>query len=156
MKAKNRNAHLLPNCFSTQTTPEVVDFDASALIGGIIQEGRIKPGDIGKSLNDDRRPYNRRTIKVQCFPLYSVLLAMGNPKVDYFSLDIEGAEMPVLRTIPWDKVDISVVEIEMNHLGKVFDGSAEDLKSFMKKNGYKFKGMVEIDGIFVKKGFKVT
>jgi hypothetical protein len=26
--------------------------------------------------------------------------------VDYFSLDVEGAELDVLRTLPWDKVDI--------------------------------------------------
>ena len=27
---------------------------------------------------------------VQCFPLYSILLAIGNPVIDLFSLDIEG------------------------------------------------------------------
>ena len=41
---------------------------------------------------------------LQCMPLYTILLAMGNPTVHYFSLDIEGAEFPVLKTIPWDKV----------------------------------------------------
>jgi len=28
--------------------------------------------------------------KVNCFPLYSILLSLGNPTVDLFSLDIEG------------------------------------------------------------------
>ncbi len=28
--------------------------------------------------------------KVECFPLYSILLAIGNPQIDLFSLDIEG------------------------------------------------------------------
>ena len=42
-------------------------------------------------------------------PLYTILLAMGNPTVHYFSLDIEGAEFPVLKTIPWDKVKIGMV-----------------------------------------------
>jgi hypothetical protein len=32
-------------------------------------------------------------VKVQCFPLYAILMAMGNPEVDYFSLDVEGAEL---------------------------------------------------------------
>jgi hypothetical protein len=31
-------------------------------------------------------------------------MALGNPTVDYMSLDIEGAELPVLKTVPWDKV----------------------------------------------------
>ena len=37
----------------------------------------------------------KRQITVQCFPLYSVLKAIGNPIVDYFSLDIEGPEFQV-------------------------------------------------------------
>jgi Methyltransferase FkbM domain len=47
-------------------------------------------------------------ISVQCFPLYSVLLALNRTTVDFFSLDVEGFELDVLRTIPWDKVDIKV------------------------------------------------
>lgn len=47
-------------------------------------------------------------IKSTCLPLYSILLSMGNPIVDFFSLDIEGAEHLVLKTIPWDKVHIRV------------------------------------------------
>ena len=47
-------------------------------------------------------------LRLQCLPLYTILLALGNPTVNYFSLDIEGAEYPVLQTIPWDKVDIQV------------------------------------------------
>ncbi len=41
---------------------------------------------------------------MQCFPLFSVLLAMGNPQVDYLSLDVEGTELGILKTIPFDKV----------------------------------------------------
>ena len=32
---------------------------------------------------------------VQCLPLSSLILAMGNPTVHYLSLDIEGAELQV-------------------------------------------------------------
>ena len=51
---------------------------------------------------------NNPTIEVQCFPFYSVLLASNRVNVDYFSLDIEGFEMQILKTIPWDQVDIKV------------------------------------------------
>ena len=46
--------------------------------------------------------------KVICFPLYCILSAFGNPSVDFFSLDVEGAELPILKTIPWSNVDIKV------------------------------------------------
>ena len=42
-----------------------------------------------------------------------MLLALGNPTVDYMSLDIEGAEEAVLRSIPWDKVDIKIIGLEI-------------------------------------------
>ena len=47
--------------------------------------------------------------KALCFSFYSILLAVGNPVVDYFSLDVEGAELPILKSIPWDKVNIKVI-----------------------------------------------
>ena len=33
----------------------------------------------------------------QCIPLYTLLAALGNPTVHWFILDIEGAELQVLR-----------------------------------------------------------
>jgi hypothetical protein len=47
--------------------------------------------------------------RVQCFPLYSILLAMGTTEIDYFSLDVEGSEYKILKTIPWHKVNIKVI-----------------------------------------------
>ena len=34
--------------------------------------------------------------------------------MDFLSIDIEGAELAVLNTIPWDKVDIELVMLEVN------------------------------------------
>jgi Methyltransferase FkbM domain len=47
-------------------------------------------------------------VDVQCFPIYSILAALNRTTVDYFSLDIEGDELSILKTIPWDLVDIRV------------------------------------------------
>ena len=81
-------------------------------------------------------------------PLYTILLAMGNPTVHYFSLDIEGAEFLVLQTIPWDKVrfleechnsiychqvDIRVLTVETHLAGHVFPGERSDIIAFMEK-----------------------
>jgi hypothetical protein len=35
-------------------------------------------------------------------------MAFKNPTIDYFSLDVEGSELAILKTIPFDKVDIRV------------------------------------------------
>ena len=47
--------------------------------------------------NTDPIARSGQMMRVQCFPLYSILLALGNPTVHYFSLDIEGAELAVLK-----------------------------------------------------------
>merc|ERR1712168_1054358 len=55
----------------------------------------------------------RSTYTVQAFPLYSLLMATGIKHVDFLSLDVEGAELDILNTIPWDKVDIDLVMVEV-------------------------------------------
>ena len=83
---QRRKAWLLGNCLSTNSTPEIVDFDVSGLFGGIIHDGQ-KPGADPTKLRGFRvgqKPdYERRTIKVQCFPLFSIIKALGNPTVHY-------------------------------------------------------------------------
>ena len=49
-----------------------------------------------------------------CFPLFGVLKALNVTKVDYFSLDVEGNEMDVLRTIPFDLIDITVEYLSLS------------------------------------------
>jgi len=56
-------------------------------IGGIaiIPEDELTQRMRGKnSENPDAKTF------VKCFPLYSIMLAIGNPPIDLFSLDIEG------------------------------------------------------------------
>ncbi len=63
-------------------------------------------------------------------------MALGNPTIDYFVVDIEGAEFPVLRTLPFEKLDIRLLQVELPHLGKYFPGTYDDLVEFFYKKGY--------------------
>jgi hypothetical protein len=92
---------------------------------------------------------------MQCFPLYSILMALGNPRIDLFSLDIEGAEFRVLQTLPWDKVDIRVILVEVDHLGKIFEGNLAEFEAFLTSKGYKFHQSIDIDNVYIKNDFTV-
>ena len=46
----------------------------------------------------------------------------------------------MLKTLSWDKVDIEVISIELEHAGEVFEGSREEVHSFMKSVGYEYVG----------------
>lgn len=65
-----------------------------------VVEDEVIPDDFGKKKSP--------TVNVQCFPFYTYLLALNITKIDYFSLDVEGSELNVLKTIPFDKIDIRV------------------------------------------------
>ena len=88
----------------------------------------------------------RKKEKVNCYPLYSLLLAVNKAKsVDFLSLDIEGAELAVLKTIPWEKVNINLIMVEMNHSDK------NKIFKLMKDAGYSvLESINDQDVIFVK------
>ena len=66
-----------------------------------------------------------------CYPVMSLMLAMNVTKLDFFSLDVEGAEYPILDTLPFDRLDVSVLAVEVAH-GR----SRTDTKDMMKRKGY--------------------
>ena len=80
--------------------------------------------------------------------IYSIrksLSAIGKTEIDFFSLDIEGAELSVLKTIPWNKVNIKLVMVEVNHTDRV-----EEIIELMKYAGYSVYRRLEIDIVFEK------
>ena len=47
-------------------------------------------------------------VEAQCFPLQSLLRAANLTSIDYFSLDVEGLELKILKTFPFQDFDIKV------------------------------------------------
>ena len=68
-----------------------------------------------------------------CFPFETIMLALGRSHVDYFSLDVEGVELDVLRTIPFERISMDVLSLEYSH-GK--DGK-KAMAEFMGKKGFR-------------------
>ncbi|XP_045165407.2 uncharacterized protein LOC123529237 [Mercenaria mercenaria] len=122
LKTKHRKAFIINACLSTKPYPSMVKYGRRR----IIDDDVVKPN----LLEHDEGPYT----DVQCFPLYSILLALNQLKVDYFSLDVEGAEEAILDTIPWDKVDIKMMSIEYNK----WNGGEQSLKTYMQKKRFKY------------------
>ena len=74
-------------------------------------------------------------------------------------MDVEGSEIQILKTIPFDKVDIKVIDVEFKKLGHIFPGTFQELDDLLVKNGYEFNVETKDpfgrpnDKIYVKKGF---
>lgn len=55
------------------------------------------------------------TIEVQCFPISTVLKMFEAPNlIDYWSLDIEGNELSILESFPWESYHINCITVEHN------------------------------------------
>ena len=147
---KHRKVSSIQTCLSTSSKPKNMNFDLFGTIRKENSEESVAMSGLVTSPGKD-------TVEMQCLPLYSILMAMGNPTVHYFSLDIEGAELAVLKTIPWDKVDIKVLTVETHLAGKVFPGTRQDIIQFLDSVGYRHlvvgtSGEDTKDDLFVKKG----
>jgi len=137
--SKNRRAWSVQTCLSTKKTPETVNFSLSAsskaTMSGIIGTNETTQDDM---------------VEMQCLPLYSLLLSLGNPTVDFLSLDIEGAEFQVLKNIPWESVDIRAISVETQFAGEVMEGDKEDIFRLLTGLGYTHLDSIARDDIFVK------
>ncbi|TRY77314.1 hypothetical protein TCAL_03489, partial [Tigriopus californicus] len=144
--SKNRKAFVVPHCLSTQNTTMTVSFGSFSNLGHIVDQ---ESGVQGAQVMD-----------VMCLPLYAILMALKVNYVDYFSLDVEGNELEILKTIPWDKVSILALSVEVTHIGETHtSGSRSEMESFMTSKGYRRMSKVTNrfllanDIIFVKNGF---
>jgi len=134
IRDRHRNVYSLNVCLSPSPHPLSLQFT-------VVEDNlRSKLGEVG--LGD--------VTVTQCLPLYTVLLAIGNPTVHYLSLDVEGAEQSVLSSVPWDKVDIKVMTVETSH------SSRPGIKELMERAGYRVEADLGEDLLLVKEGFKVS
>ena len=124
---KDRHAWTTGACISMSNQVELgVDFLAHGMVGGY-QVDRFKEGG-GLKMEAENNPYVY-SVKANCFPLGVMLDAIGVRKVDFFSLDVEGAELAVLKTIDFSKFEISLIVVEEN-------GNGEALTQLMESKGY--------------------
>ncbi|XP_076265930.1 EGF receptor activation regulator Star [Rhynchophorus ferrugineus] len=72
--------------------------------------------------------------RVKCFPLYSLILAMNYSIVDFLSVESGGTELQVLETIPFDKIKIEVISIDLREN----DSEIDTIKKFLASKSYKF------------------
>ena len=103
-----KNSYSINTCLSLNRRSENVAFKVMGLFGGVVEKIEYFQWMYVKKLSC----YKIAHVHVQCFTLYSLLLAVGQTEVDYFSLDAEGSELDILQTIPFEKVKIDIISVE--------------------------------------------
>jgi len=59
-----------------------------------LEEGGPVPPELKSKIRKSDK-VEKRVYNISCFPLETMLAAVNNPVIDYFSLDVEGFEMKV-------------------------------------------------------------
>lgn len=88
---------------------------------------------------------------VPCFTLESMMLALNRSTIGFFSLDVEGAEAQVLKTINFQKLDIKTLTVEYEHV----EGGEAGLTQLLTSRGMKFYEKVIDKDIWAKDLFFV-
>jgi FkbM family methyltransferase len=91
-----------------------------------------------------RNPLNKgnKIVKVRTKKLQQILDKYKVSQVDLCSIDVEGSELEVLKSIDFSSVKIKVIMVENN-----YNDSA--IKDFLEKYGYKFIRRIKIDDIYL-------
>jgi FkbM family methyltransferase len=142
----NRSAHCF-NCCLSPENGEVAFLEAAGVYGGIADQydpafldglRRYLPmlGTKDAPLPLTQKP--ARTIS-------SVLAEAGAPPViDYWSLDVEGAELALLKAFPFDRYQLRVLTVEHNH-----SPARVRIREFLEGRGFALARELGIDDVYV-------
>lgn len=85
--------------------------------------------------------HSERIRHVETRKLADILSEHGLTQIDYLSLDIEGGELDVLRTFPFDAVEVGIFSIE-NATGN------PEIHTLMSARGYRLVEFLGVDDIY--------
>jgi FkbM family methyltransferase len=118
----NRKAKVINAC--VDDSAGFVRFSTNGLLGGIIDVDT----DNFDGLDAKTSAIFGETVSIPTIPLVDILEQNQVPKViDYFSIDIEGAETRVLKNFPFDQYTFLAITIER---------PSKELENLLERNGY--------------------
>jgi len=119
---RKRHVYSINACLSPIKSPSLLKFTEVHAIGGL--DDFQEPSHAYEVKRRGHKPTDN-TVTAICYPFYSLMLAIGRTRIDFFSLDVEGAELFILNTIPLDKIYIEFFLVEYAVWGS---GHATDMK----------------------------
>jgi hypothetical protein len=89
---------------------------------------------------------------VTCLPLQTMLSYLQVSHINYFSLDVEGAELNVLQSIDWSITMFDVLGVEVDPMNRP-PGYASLVKEYVEARGYVQTALIGRNAWFLRDGF---
>ena len=130
-------------CNETSEKPFLEISGYSEMISGLVET--YDPRHLTR-ISNEVRDTNGKTniINVQTKRLKDIFEEHNVKEVHYLSIDTEGAELEVLKSIDFNKVNIHIIDIENN-----YDDTFSVIKTFLESNGFKHAFPISFDQIFI-------
>lgn len=126
--SKNRNIFSINACIAAEK-PFIAKFRIfNALSGSLTEMNKLHM----QRIDYESKSNQMKLLYIPCFSLNTILSAINVTKVDYFSLDVEGGELSVLKSIKYDKITIETLSIEHNN----YDDVKQKIISHLKANRF--------------------
>lgn len=112
--ATKRNAWLINACLSPDPIPHNLDFLRKIHKSSEnITEPKLAVTAQKRQIYHDRKGQLWTTVRVPCYPLFSIISTIGIKTVDFLLLDTQGLELQILLNVPWLEVNIQVRQVVM-------------------------------------------
>lgn len=139
-----------PNChnfnYAISEIPGEVEFLGDGALGGMtrtMHESHRK----GWGLDNTSSPYMVKSIGIS-----ELLRHLNLKRVDFFSIDVEGGELDVLKTFDWT-IEAYVILIETHS----FDENKNELcREILRKNNFEFDMVIGCNEVWVNKNWKTN
>ncbi|KAK3873014.1 hypothetical protein Pcinc_021940 [Petrolisthes cinctipes] len=158
---KHRKAWTSNSCISSNAlTKRTIHVSKQAIPGAFIVRWHMKGSsyELGHGFSEEKNLPPQTQLwndngedsyhLAHCFPFYSYLLALNVTTIDLLSLDTEGSEVEIIKTIPWESVKVRVLLVEMQPVGD-YKTKRVQFVDYMKNKGYRLLDR-RLDFIFVR------
>ncbi len=144
---RNRRCSALNTCLYDRVTD--LDFlEAAGTLGGVIEDFNAKQLEWvvrvkHLPLDEAGRPplVAKHTMTVEA----ALDLAQAPPVIDYWSLDVEGAELKLLQSFPFERYAFDILTVEHNR-----QASREAIRRFLEPRGYERMTSFIIDDCYIR------
>ena len=141
---KNRSSHCIQGCIADFHGPS--KFAVKGLYSGLVHT--LNPKDVfGRTILHQLKTGECSTIDVPCFLLDEILDCYNIRHIDLLTIDTEGSEYDILKTVDFKKIIIDCIVVEVN----VPDDMR--IKDLLESNGYTFVKREYVDEYYVRNDF---
>ncbi|MGB0907995.1 MAG: FkbM family methyltransferase [Maricaulaceae bacterium] len=141
----HRNCHLVNGCVTPVAgTAKFLEMEGqNNMLSTLEQNNR---GLTARRLRNNAKRHKTgvKEIDVACFTFSSLVDKFDIKAIDFLSVDTEGGELEILKSINFNATPVSIISVENNYY-------KADIRTFLEAQGFAYYGTFKIDEIYILK-----